>query len=59
MNMKWRKRIFSSGLPYVILTILGICFLLPLLWVIVASVSSNASEVLAAPKSLTQLCAGA
>jgi multiple sugar transport system permease protein len=53
MNMKWRKRIFSSGLPYVILTILGLCFLLPLLWVIVASVSSNASEVLAVPKSLT------
>ncbi|MFJ5621644.1 carbohydrate ABC transporter permease [Peribacillus loiseleuriae] len=40
-------------LPYVILTVLGVLFLLPLLWVLVASVDPNAQQALKAPKSLT------
>ncbi|WP_298845363.1 carbohydrate ABC transporter permease [Clostridium sp.] len=53
MNMKWRKRVFGTGLPYIILILIGICFLAPLLWVIVASFDSNASQVLQVPKNVT------
>ncbi len=52
MNTKQRKLIFRI-LPYVILTFIGICFLLPLLWVLVASVDSNAMQSLKMPKQLT------
>jgi multiple sugar transport system permease protein len=51
--MKWRRRIFGTMLPYLILTVIGICFLLPLLWVILASVNGSASEVLEIPKNFT------
>ncbi|NRT72009.1 carbohydrate ABC transporter permease [Clostridium beijerinckii] len=53
MNMKWRKRIFGKALPYGILSLIGICFFLPLLWVIVASFDSNASQALQVPKNIT------
>lgn len=52
MNTKQRKLIFRI-LPYVILTFIGICFLLPLLWVLVASVDPNAMQSLKMPKQLT------
>ncbi|OCA96436.1 carbohydrate ABC transporter permease [Clostridium beijerinckii] len=53
MNMKWRRRIFGKALPYGILSLIGICFFLPLLWVIVASFDSNASQALQVPKNIT------
>lgn len=53
MNMKWRKRIFGKVLPYAILSLIGICFLLPLLWVVVASFDSSASQALQIPKNIT------
>lgn len=53
MSMKWRRRIFGSALPYIILTVIGIAFLLPLLWVILASLNASASEVLQLPKNIT------
>ncbi|CAH0346491.1 carbohydrate ABC transporter permease [Bacillus sp. CECT 9360] len=40
-------------LPYAILTAIGILFLLPLLWVLVASVDPNAQQALKSPDSLT------
>lgn len=49
MNRFKREKI----VPYIILTIIGILFLLPLLWVLVASVDSNAQQALKAPDSLT------
>ncbi|MDR0267572.1 carbohydrate ABC transporter permease [Paenibacillus sp.] len=52
MNTKQRKLIYRI-LPYVILTIIGICFLLPLLWVLVASVDPSAMQSLKMPKQLT------
>lgn len=52
MNTKQRKLIYRI-LPYVILTFIGICFLLPLLWVLVASVDPNAMQSLKMPKQLT------
>lgn len=53
MNMKWRRRVFGKVLPYAILTLIGICFLLPLLWVAVASFDSNASQILQIPRHIT------
>ncbi|MEK4358450.1 carbohydrate ABC transporter permease [Paenibacillus sp. FSL M7-1455] len=52
MNTKQRKLIYRI-LPYVILSLIGICFLLPLLWVLVASVDPNAMQSLKMPKQLT------
>lgn len=53
MNMKWRRRIFGKAFPYAILSLIGICFFLPLLWVIIASFDSNASQALQMPKNIT------
>ena len=53
MNMKWRKRIFGKTFPYAILSLIGICFFLPLLWVIIASFDNNASQALQIPKNIT------
>lgn len=52
MNAKQRKLIYRI-LPYLILTVIGICFLLPLLWVLVASVDPNAMQSLKMPSRLT------
>lgn len=52
MDAKQRKLIYRI-LPYVILSLIGICFLLPLLWVLVASVDPNAMQSLKMPKQLT------
>lgn len=52
MSANQRKWIFQL-LPYTILTVIGVCFLLPLLWVLVASVDTNAMQSLKAPTQLT------
>lgn len=52
MNAKQRK-VFYRVLPYSILGFIGICFILPLLWVLVASVDSNAMQSLKVPYQLT------
>ncbi|WP_339324555.1 carbohydrate ABC transporter permease [Paenibacillus sp. FSL W8-0194] len=52
MNAKQRKIIYRI-LPYVVLSLIGICFLLPLLWVLVASVDPNAMQSLKMPKQVT------
>ncbi|GLX68198.1 carbohydrate ABC transporter permease [Paenibacillus glycanilyticus] len=52
MSAKQRKWIFQI-LPYTILAVIGICFLLPLLWVLVASVDTNAMQSLKTPTHLT------
>ena len=52
MNAKQRNLIYRI-LPYLILTVIGICFLLPLLWVLVASVDPNAMQSLKMPTRLT------
>lgn len=40
-------------IPYIILTIIGICFLLPLLWVLFASFDPNAKQALTMPDRFT------
>lgn len=52
MNARQRKLIYRI-LPYTILTGIGLCFLLPLLWVLVASVDPNAMQSLKLPSQLT------
>ncbi|MBU5344572.1 carbohydrate ABC transporter permease [Paenibacillus lautus] len=52
MNAKQRKLIYRI-LPYAILTGIGICFVLPLLWVLVASVDPNAMQSLKMPSRVT------
>ncbi len=44
-----RNKLFGKALPYFILVIIGIVFLLPLLWVVVASLDTNASIILKLP----------
>ncbi|UOQ45584.1 carbohydrate ABC transporter permease [Halobacillus salinarum] len=39
--------------PYFILTVIGLCFMLPLLWVMFASVDLNAKQALTIPKEFT------
>lgn len=53
--MKFNKKKFSSDkvIPYIILTFIGIVFLLPLLWVILASVDPNAKVSLQLPEKAT------
>lgn len=52
MNAKQRKLTYRI-LPYAILTGIGICFVLPLLWVLVASVDPNAMQSLKMPSKVT------
>ncbi|MEC0249566.1 carbohydrate ABC transporter permease [Paenibacillus chitinolyticus] len=52
MNTSQRKWMYRI-LPYTILVFIGICFILPLLWVLVASVDSNAMQSLKVPARLT------
>lgn len=52
MNAKQRKVIYRI-MPYTILTFIGICFILPLLWVLVASIDSNAMQSLQLPHHIT------
>ena len=52
MNTQQRKWIYHI-LPYTILTLIGVCFLLPLLWVLVASIDPNAMQSLKMPNHLT------
>ncbi|MCM3626513.1 carbohydrate ABC transporter permease [Paenibacillus glycanilyticus] len=52
MSANQRKWIFQL-LPYTILAVIGVCFLLPLLWVLVASVDTNAMQSLKTPTQLT------
>jgi multiple sugar transport system permease protein len=52
MNAKQSKAIYRI-LPYMILGLIGICFILPLLWVLVASVDGNAMQSLKVPARIT------
>lgn len=48
--MRWK---LGKVVPYVILSILAVLFLLPLLWVVVASFDPTAGEVLRTPSAFT------
>jgi multiple sugar transport system permease protein len=52
MNARQRKVVYQI-LPYVILSLIGLCFLLPLLWVLVASIDTNAMQTLKWPQRMT------
>ncbi|TVX99141.1 carbohydrate ABC transporter permease [Cohnella terricola] len=52
MNANQRKMVYRV-LPYAILTLIGVCFLLPLLWVLVSSIDPNAMQSLKMPARFT------
>ncbi|MFX3631555.1 MAG: carbohydrate ABC transporter permease [Candidatus Pristimantibacillus sp.] len=52
MNTKQLKVTYRI-LPYTILAFIGICFILPLLWVLVASIDPNAMQSLKLPSKIT------
>jgi multiple sugar transport system permease protein len=52
MNEIYLKVLYRI-MPYAALTFIGICFLLPLLWVLIASVDPNAMQSLKLPRSVT------
>ncbi|ASS64803.1 MULTISPECIES: carbohydrate ABC transporter permease [unclassified Paenibacillus] len=52
--MKRMKRKHAGRMvPYAILAVIGLCFVLPLMWVLVASVDPNAMQTLKMPSRLT------
>ncbi len=51
MKRKFIK--LERTLPYVILTVIGVLFLLPLLWVLIASVDPNANSSIKVPPAFT------
>lgn len=48
--MRW---IMGKVIPYTILSVIAVVFVLPLLWVVIASFDSSAGEVIRAPATLT------
>lgn len=51
--MKRKSIKVEKVLPYSILTVIGVLFLLPLLWVVVASVDPNANSSIKVPSAFT------
>jgi multiple sugar transport system permease protein len=52
MNANQLKLVYRI-MPYTSLTLIGICFMLPLLWVLVSSIDSNAMQSLQLPHRVT------
>ncbi|CDQ38859.1 MULTISPECIES: carbohydrate ABC transporter permease [Virgibacillus] len=48
-----KKIKLEVAVPYIILSVIGVCFLLPLLWVIFASIDENAQQALTLPDKIT------
>ncbi|MDN4522872.1 carbohydrate ABC transporter permease [Fictibacillus fluitans] len=51
--MKRKSMKIEKVLPYSILTVIGVLFLLPLLWVVIASVDPNANSSIKLPSAFT------
>ncbi|MCK6257458.1 carbohydrate ABC transporter permease [Fictibacillus sp. KIGAM418] len=51
--MKRKSIKLERTLPYIILTVIGVLFLLPLLWVLIASVDPNANSSIKVPTAFT------
>lgn len=51
--MKKIKKIFGNGLPYIALLFIGICFLLPLLWLLFAAFDPAASQSFKIPEQVS------
>src|SRR5699024_3116027 len=52
IQMSFKKRL-QVALPYIILSLIGIMFFVPLLWMIFASVDANATLAIEWPKEFT------
>lgn len=49
MKFVRKKFVHDKGFPYLILAIIGVLFLLPLLWILLASINPQAGEMLSIP----------
>src|SRR5665647_91108 len=53
MKIRWNYHMTGRVAPYLILSLIGIAFLVPLLWMFLASVDPNANLMLKIPKQIT------
>jgi multiple sugar transport system permease protein len=53
MKKKWNYHMTGRVVPYLILSLIGIAFIVPLLWMIFASIDPNANLMLKVPKHIT------
>jgi multiple sugar transport system permease protein len=53
MRMKWNYHMTGKVVPYLVLSLIGIAFIVPLLWIIFASIDPNANQMLKIPAHVT------
>jgi multiple sugar transport system permease protein len=53
MKKKWNYHMTGKVVPYLVLSLIGIAFVVPLLWMILASIDPNANLMLKIPKHIT------
>ncbi|MEX1031362.1 MAG: carbohydrate ABC transporter permease [Paenibacillaceae bacterium] len=53
MKKKWNYHMTGKVVPYLVLSLIGIAFIVPLLWMIFASIDPNANLMLKIPKHIT------
>lgn len=53
MKINWNYHMTGKSVPYLILTLIGIAFIVPLLWMFFASVDLNANQMLKIPKNFS------
>lgn len=53
MKINWNYHMTGKAVPYLILTLIGIAFIVPLLWMFFASVDPNANQMLKIPKNFS------
>jgi multiple sugar transport system permease protein len=53
MKKKWNYHMTGKVVPYLVLSLIGIAFIVPLLWMIFASIDPNANLMLKIPKHVT------
>jgi multiple sugar transport system permease protein len=53
MKKKWNYHMTGKVVPYLMLSLIGIAFIVPLLWMVFASIDPNANLMLKIPKHIT------
>lgn len=53
MKKRWNYHMTGRVVPYFVLSLIGIVFIIPLLWIIFASIDPNSNQMLKMPSQLT------
>src|SRR5947209_7970910 len=53
MSLQTRRDVVGPGIAYLVLTIIGLCFLVPFLWMFLASISPTATLQVTIPQHPT------